>query len=150
MKPEFAQQLEIVADASLSSPSSSASAAALAIGSPAAWAAPRRSFTQKRVSQPFRAADALNDDGDAGLEALRKRRERTGNPASRARVAVSWVQLVYGRQLQQQQDEKPGGDVGSIDAAGRSRLIAESAEAEPELAAQLGIERGLFLRGLFG
>jgi hypothetical protein len=73
------------------------------------------------------------------LEALRNG-VRTGNPACRARVAVSWVQLVYGRQPQVQQDERPAGAEPELTPAERSRLIAEPASVEPELARQLGIE----------
>jgi hypothetical protein len=53
---------------------------------------------------------------------------------------VSWVQLVYGRQLQVHQDEKASAPELELTPAERSRLIAELAAVEPELARQLGIE----------
>jgi hypothetical protein len=65
---------------------------------------------------------------------------REGSPASRSRSAVAWVQLVYGRQLQAPQDEKPSAGELELEPEERRRLIAELAEAEPELARQLGIE----------
>jgi hypothetical protein len=85
-----------------------------------------------------RAADALNEDGDAVLEALRTG-VREGSPASRAQAAVSWVQLVYGRQLQAPKDEQAPAAL-ELSPQERSRLIAELAAVEPELAPQLGIE----------
>jgi hypothetical protein len=53
---------------------------------------------------------------------------------------VSWVQLVYRRQLQQQADEKTTGAELELSPQERSRLIAELAAVEPDLARQLGIE----------
>jgi hypothetical protein len=68
---------------------------------------------------------------------------KEGSGAARARVAVSYVQLVYGRQLHQTDDEKPSDDpldVASMPREERDalkrRLIAEN----PEVAASLGLE----------
>jgi len=65
---------------------------------------------------------------------------KEGSGAARARAAVSYVQLVYGRQLQQTDDEKPSDDpldVASMPREERDalkrRLIAENPEAAKAL-----------------
>jgi hypothetical protein len=50
------------------------------------------------------------------------------------------VQLADGRQLQHHADERAPTAGLELEQAERSRLIAEFAGAEPELARQLGIE----------
>ena len=86
-----------------------------------------------------RAALALDDDWPDVLAALQAGLKE-GSGAARARVAVSYVQLVYGRQLQQTDDEKPRDDpldVASMPREERDalkrRLIAENPEAAKAL-----------------
>jgi hypothetical protein len=61
----------------------------------------------------------LDDDWPDVLAALR--RGLKDNDAGKAsRAAIGYVQLVYGRQLQQQLDEQPA-DVDSLDVASMTR-----------------------------
>jgi hypothetical protein len=55
-----------------------------------------------------RSALALDDDWPDELAALRAG-IKSGKPAEGARAAIGYVQLVYGRQLQQKEDEQPTG-----------------------------------------
>jgi hypothetical protein len=51
---------------------------------------------------------------------------KSGKPAERARAAIGYVQLVYGRQLQQKEDEQPIGsdplDIASVTREQRDKL----------------------------
>jgi hypothetical protein len=100
-----------------------------------------RSIRRKPRCRTHSAA-ALDDDWPDVLAALRAG-IREGKPAERARAGIAYVQLVYGRQLQQAEDERPtDGDVLDVASMTREerdalkrRLIAEN----PETARQLGL-----------
>jgi hypothetical protein len=67
---------------------------------------------------------ALDDDRPDVLTALRCRlKDNDAGKASRA--AIGYVQLVYGRQLQQQLDEQPA-DVDPLDVASMTRAKGTS------------------------
>jgi len=71
------------------------------------------------------AALALDDDWPDVLAALRAG-IREGKPAERARAGIAYVQLVYGRQLQQAEDEQPTAsdplDIASMTREQRDKL----------------------------
>jgi hypothetical protein len=70
-----------------------------------------------------RAARALDDDFPAVLAALRRGLE--DKDAGRAsRTAIAYVQLVYGRQLQQPSDEATAADPLDVSAMSRDELDA--------------------------
>jgi hypothetical protein len=86
-----------------------------------------------------RAAAALDDDFPAVLAALRRGLEDK-DAGKAARTAVAYVQLVYGRQLQQPVDEQPSEDPIDVSAMTREqrdafkrRIFAQ----HPELVEQL-------------
>jgi len=87
---------------------------------------------EARLSVRERAANALNEDFEAVLGALRRGLEDK-SAATASRTAVAYVQLVYGRQLQQKADESPAQE-GSVDVAGMTR--AEREEWKRRLLAQ--------------
>lgn len=96
---------------------------------------------EARQSVRERAAAALDDDFPAVLEALRIGLAE-GKPSERARVAVSYVQLVFGRQLQKPEDEKPEADpldVASLTRDERDALKRQLVADHPELAARLRV-----------
>jgi hypothetical protein len=87
------------------------------------------------------AAAALDDDFPDVLEALR-RGLRDKSAATAARTAIAYVQLVYGRQLQQKEDERTSTDPLDVQAmtreerqAWKARLLAE----DPSLVDMLGV-----------
>jgi hypothetical protein len=85
---------------------------------------------------------ALDDDWPDVLAALQAGLKQ-GTGAARARVAVSYVQLVYGRQLQQAEDEKPTDgdalDVASMTREEREALKRKLIAQHPEAAQALGL-----------
>lgn len=70
-----------------------------------------------RTSLRERAAAALDDDWPQVLAALRRGLDDK-DAGKAARTAVVYVELVYGRQLQQPMDEQPA---DPLDVASRSR-----------------------------
>lgn len=94
---------------------------------------------EARQSVRERAAAALDDDWPDVLKALQAGL-KDGKPADRARVAVSYVQLVYGRQLQKPDDEKPAVDpldVASLTREEREALKRKLLAEHPDMAARL-------------
>jgi hypothetical protein len=84
-----------------------------------------------------RAAAALDDDFPAVLAALRRGLEDK-SAAIATRTAISYVQLVYGRQLQQRADEEPDPlDVASMTRDERNALKRRLLAQHPDLADQL-------------
>lgn len=100
---------------------------------------------EARQSVRARAASALDDDFDDVLSALRAG-IRDGKPAERARAAIGYVQLVYGRQLQQPTDERVNQadelDIASMPKAQRDELKRRLLEQHPHLVAELGLDIG--------
>lgn len=91
-----------------------------------------------RLSIRERAAQSLDDDWPDVLKALQIGLKE-GKPSERSRVAVSYVQLVYGRQLQQRDDEQPdqSDDLASLTREERDKLKRELLAEHPDLAARL-------------
>jgi hypothetical protein len=85
-----------------------------------------------------RAAHALDDDFPAVLAALRRGLEDK-DARKAASVAVSYVQLVYGRQLQQPKDEQTSDplDVASMTREERDALKRRILAQHPHLVSQL-------------
>ncbi len=85
-----------------------------------------------------RAAAALDDDWPDVLAALRR---GLSDPDARkaAAVAISYVQLVYGRQLQQPADEQPADplDVSAMTREQRNALKRRLLAQHPELVESL-------------
>jgi hypothetical protein len=83
----------------------------------------------------------LDDDWPQVLAALR-RGLADKSAATAARTAIAYVQLVYGRQLQQPEDEQPADplDVSAMTREERERWKAYILRKHPELVEQL--ERG--------
>jgi hypothetical protein len=81
-----------------------------------------------------RAAAALDDDFPAVLAALR-RGLQDKDAGKAARTAVAYVQLVYGRQLQQPADEQPVDplDVSSMTIEQRDRFKRSLLAKHPHL-----------------
>jgi hypothetical protein len=98
---------------------------------------------QARLSVRECAALALEEDWPDVLEALRAG-IRTGKPSERARAAIGYVQLVYGRQLQQKEDEQPAGsdplDIASMTREQRDKLKRRLLTQYPHLVDELGLE----------
>jgi hypothetical protein len=98
---------------------------------------------QARQSVRERAALALDDDWPDVLAALRAG-IKAGKPAERARAAIGYVQLVYGRQLQQKEDEQPTGgdplDIASMTREQRDKLKRRLLTQYPHLADELGLD----------
>lgn len=110
----------------------------------------RRRSTKSRQKAPAsppsvreRAALALDDDWPDVLAALRAG-IRTGKPSERARAAIGYVQLVYGRQLQQKEDEQPAGsdplDIASMTREQRDKLKRKLIAQHPHLVDELGLD----------
>jgi hypothetical protein len=97
---------------------------------------------EARESIRVRAARALDDDWPDVLAALR--RGLKDNDAGKAsRAAIGYVQLVYGRQLQQQLDEQPA-DVDPLDVASMTREQRDELKRKllaqyPHLVDELGL-----------
>jgi hypothetical protein len=91
-----------------------------------------------RVPVRERAAAALDDDFPAVLAALRRGLEDK-DAGKAARTAVAYVQLVYGRQLQQSKDEQPADplDVASMSREERDALKRRILSQHPHLVTQL-------------
>ena len=93
---------------------------------------------EARLSVRERAAHALDDDWPDVLAAL-----RTGLKDKDARkaaaVAIQYVQLVYGRQLQQPEDEEPADplDVSQMTREQRDALKRRILAEHPELVQEL-------------
>ena len=87
-----------------------------------------------------RAAAALDDDFPDVLEALR-RGLKDKSAATAARTAIAYVQLVYGRQLQQPEDETPPPfeelDVSRMTIAERESFKRRILARHPELAQEI-------------
>jgi hypothetical protein len=98
---------------------------------------------QARLTVREKAAAALNDDWPQVLAALRRGLEDK-DARKAAQVAVSYVQLVYGRQLQQKEDEQPAEagplDVAAMTSAERRQWRRAILERRPELAERLELE----------
>jgi hypothetical protein len=90
-----------------------------------------------------RAAAALEDDFSAVLEALR-RGLNDKSAATAARTAIAYVQLVYGRQLQQPVDEQPTDplDVSSMTREQRDALKRRILAQHPHLLQELTGDMG--------
>ena len=86
---------------------------------------------------------SLDDDWPDVLAALRAG-IKSGKPAERARAAIGYVQLVYGRQLQQKEDEQPTGsdplDIASMTREQRDKLKRRLLMQYPHLVDELGLE----------
>jgi hypothetical protein len=102
----------------------------------------RRKAAEKRrharLSVRERAAAALDDDWPKVLKALR--RGLADRDAGRAaRTAVAYVQLVYGRQLQQPEDEQPADplDVSSMTREQRNAMKRRILARRPDLVSEL-------------
>jgi hypothetical protein len=80
----------------------------------------------------------LDDDFPAVLAALRRGLEDK-DAGKAARTAVAYVQLVYGRQLQQREDEQPADplDVSAITREQRDALQSRILAEHPELGEKL-------------
>ncbi len=95
---------------------------------------------QARLSVRERAAEALSEDWPDVLEALRAG-VKEGSAAARARAAIGYVQLVYGRQLQAPADEQPATtdelDVAAMTREQREELKRRLLAEQPELASRL-------------
>jgi hypothetical protein len=102
----------------------------------------RRKAAEKRrlarMSVRERAAAALDDDFPDVLEALR-RGLKDKSAATAARTAIAYVQLVYGRQLQQPADEQPADplDVSAMTREQRDALKRRILEKHPHLVQEL-------------
>jgi hypothetical protein len=87
-----------------------------------------------------RAAAALDDDFPDVLEALR-RGLKDKSAATAARTAIAYVQLVYGRQLQQPEDETPPPveelDVSRMTIAERESFKRRILARHPHLAEEI-------------
>jgi hypothetical protein len=85
-----------------------------------------------------RAAAALDDDFPDVLEALR-RGLKDKSAATAARTAIAYVQLVYGRQLQQPADEQPADplDVSAMTRERRDALKRRILAQHPHLVSEL-------------
>jgi hypothetical protein len=81
-----------------------------------------------RAKASGRAARALDDDFPAVLAALRRGLEDK-DAGKAARTAVAYVQLVYGRQLQQPADEAQSVDPLDVSAMSREERDALSRAA---------------------
>jgi hypothetical protein len=72
---------------------------------------------------------------------LTARPERSETPVGRP---IGYVQLVYGRQLQQKEDEQPTGsdplDIASMTREQRDKLKRKLLAEHPHLAEQLGLD----------
>jgi hypothetical protein len=90
-----------------------------------------------------RAAAALDDDFPDVLEALR-RGLKDKNAAVAARTAVAYVQLVYGRQLLQPEDEQPADplDVSAMTREQRNALKRRILAEHPHLVQELTGDTG--------
>lgn len=96
---------------------------------------------EARQSVRARAATALDEDFDDVLAALR-RGIKQDDPAKAAKAASDYVSLVYGRQLQKPDDEKPEADpldVASLTREERDQLKRQLVSEHPELAARLRV-----------
>jgi hypothetical protein len=86
------------------------------------------------------AAAALDDDFPDVLEALR-RGLKDKSAATAARTAIAYVQLVYGRQLQQPEDETPPAvealDVSRMTIAERESLKRRILARHPHLVEEI-------------
>jgi len=91
-----------------------------------------------RLSVRERAARALDDDWPQVLAALRRGLEDK-DAGKAARTAVAYVQLVYGRQLQQPEDEQPADplDVSAMTREQRNALKRRILEKHPHLVQEL-------------
>jgi hypothetical protein len=92
------------------------------------------------------AARALDDDWPQVLAALRRGLEDK-DAGKAARTAVAYVQLVYGRQLQQPMDEQPA---DPLDVASMTREERDCAQAPHPGAApspRLAVARRRYSRG---
>jgi hypothetical protein len=85
-----------------------------------------------------RAARALDDDWPQVLAALRRGLDDK-DAGKAARTAVAYVQLVYGRQLQQPVDEQPADplDVASMSREQRDALKRRILSQHPHLVSEL-------------
>jgi hypothetical protein len=85
-----------------------------------------------------RAAAALDDDFPAVVAALRRGLEDR-DAGKAARTAVAYVQLVYGRQLQQPMDEQPADplDVASMSREERDAMKRRILSQHPHLVSEL-------------
>lgn len=98
---------------------------------------------EARMSVRERAALALDDDWPDVLAALRRGLK---DPDSRkaSQTAVSYVQLVYGRQLQQKEDEQFTGsdplDIASMTREQRDKLTRKLIAQHPHLVDELGLD----------
>jgi hypothetical protein len=101
---------------------------------------PRRAWTAG--TQIRAAALALDDDWPDVLAALRAGLKE-GNGAIRARAGIAYVQLVYGRQLQQAEDEKPTHgdelDIAAMTIEEREALKRKLMSEHPDAARALGL-----------
>jgi hypothetical protein len=91
-----------------------------------------------------RAAAALDDDFPAVLAALRRGLEDR-DAGKAARTAVAYVQLVYGRQLQQPADESASADPLNVSAMSREerdalkrRILSQHPHLVQELTSDIG------------
>lgn len=94
---------------------------------------------EARQSVRARAAEALADDFEDVLSALR-RGIKQPDDAKAAKAAHDYVALVYGRQLQRPEDEKPSVDpleIGSMTRVERDELKRKLLAEHPELAERL-------------
>jgi hypothetical protein len=107
----------------------------------AAHSARREQAAARKEARPSvreRAAAALDDDFPAVLAALRRGLDDkdAGKPA---RTAVAYVQLVYGRQLQQPADEQPADplNVSAMSTEKRAALKSSRPRQHPHLVSEL-------------
>jgi hypothetical protein len=94
---------------------------------------------EARLSVRERALAALDDDWPDVLAALR-RGLKDGDARKASQTAVSYVQLVFGKQLQKPEDEKPASDpleIGSMTRVERDELKRKLLSEHPELAERL-------------
>ena len=93
-----------------------------------------RRMSVQGMSVRERAAAALDDDWPQALAALRRGLEDR-DAGKAARTAVAYVQLVYGRQLQQPADERPADplDVASMTREERDALKRRILSQHPQL-----------------
>jgi hypothetical protein len=107
---------------------------------PAQLGVPPRANYRGRMSVRERAAAALDDDFPDVLEALR-RGLKDKDAGKAARTAIAYVQLVYGRQLQQPADETPPSveelDVSRMTIAERESLKRRILARHPHLAEEI-------------
>jgi hypothetical protein len=90
-----------------------------------------------------RAARAFDDDWPQVLAALRRGLDDK-DAGKAARTAVAYVQLVYGRQLQQPKDEQPADplDVASMTREQRDALKRRILAQHPHLVQELTGDMG--------